>query len=484
MATFEDFALPEDLLAGIAQAGFTKPTPVQQLTIPPALEGADILGAAPTGTGKTAAFLLPVIARLMREDRPGVRAVILEPTRELAMQVAADCNALCVQVPEIKAYTIIGGAGRDEQKAAEGNIVVATPGRLKEFFDKEWFDPSTVEVLVLDEADRMLDMGFHDEVSVIVRELNRRQQTMLFSATLEGAAVQDFSEGVLNDPFEVRLGAGAKQDEKLPELLTSRAYYARTPEQKYAILKHLLTTATGQALIFVRTRERVDELCAFLRKNGFDAASLQGDMNITERKAALRRFSAQEVRFLVATDVAARGLDVPSIEKVYNFDLPAKADVYVHRAGRTARAGARGSVICLVGKDELEMLQRIVRYTGRDIEQRVITAVSDPFPKEKQLPQKRNSRTRMGEKGGFSQKKRKGEDKDDKPREKKRWRDLKNKGKPDFAAKRAKKALRLKQQEEAAATAAERKVKKAGSKSAASVAPAAAKADASASESK
>ena len=557
---FSDLALPLDVQAAVKAQGYVKPTPIQTLVIPPALEGSDILGGAPTGTGKTAAFLLPVLARLnMKPKAPGVRALILEPTRELAQQVCADANKLCQAllkadaagigkyedysleeegadadadeedfddpyfdehresdpdeleaqaaevsdheaeaeggedefeaelqqalkaadssgrggdeddeddeddipaIPEVdaktfaefmqgmehfKAYTVIGGEGRDVQQAAVGMIAVATPGRLNEFIDKGIFDTSKVELLVIDGADRMLDMGFRDDVAAIVRATSRRYQTMLFSATLEGAGVREFAEQVLNDPFEVHLGSGQSENEKLPELLSSRAYYAANAQQKYNILAHLLRTASGKAIVFVRTKDRVNALCSFLRRNGVNAASLEGDMNITERKAALRRFKDNEVRMLVATDVAARGLDVPDVEQVYNFDLPGKADIYVHRAGRTARAGSKGTVISLVERSELNLLARIENYTGREIERRQIKNVCAAFPVEKTLPTKRESRASIGGKGGFD--KRRADEKDDKKKVKERWRDKKNKGKPDFAAKRAKKAARLKASE-------------------------------------
>ncbi len=467
---FAELGLPLDVLEAVKARGWSSPTPIQTLVIPPALAGSDILGGAPTGTGKTAAFLLPILARLSENPQAGgVRALILEPTRELAQQVCTDANALCAALREavqagtarweedeeaadaadragqdwshFQAYTVIGGEGRDIQQAACGCIVVATPGRLNEFIGKGSFKTDKVELLIIDEADRMLDLGFRDEVAAIVRATDRRYQTMLFSATLEGAGVRDFAAQVLNDPFEVHIGAGGEEDEKLPELLSSRAYYAATPQQKYNILGHLLRTAAGKAMIFVRTRDRVSEVCRFLRRLGIRTASLEGDMNITERRAALRRFKENEVSMLVATDVAARGLDISDVQQVYNFDLPARADIYVHRAGRTARAGSRGTVISLVERNELPLLERIERYTGREIEKRQIKNVCAAFPVEKTLPVKKPTRASLGGHGGFDRKHR--DDKDEsKKKVKERWRDKKNKGKPDFAAKRARRAAR------------------------------------------
>ena len=486
---FSDLSLPLPVAAAAAAQGYHTPTPVQTLVIPPTLEGSDILGGAPTGTGKTAAFLLPILARLLLEpDKPGVRALILEPTRELALQVAEDANKLCTALRQavkagisddadmdeaeaaqklkeaqvddaallahFKAFTIIGGEGRDIQKEAAGNIVCATPGRLNEFLDKEWFDPDPVEILVIDEADRMLDLGFKDAVASIVRAVQQRFQTLLFSATLEGPGVREFASLVLNDPFEVHIGTGGEEAEKLPELLSSRAYYAANYQQKFKILAHLLKTAAGKAVIFVKTKDRVGELCAFLRRLGKRAASLNGDMSITERKAALRRFKDNEVQLLVATDVAARGLDVPDTAQVYNFDLPGRGDIYVHRAGRTARAGAKGTVINLVARPEMRYLERIERYTGRQIERRAIKNVCAAFPTEKTLPTSKDSRASLGGKGGFDRK-RAEEKESEKKRTKKRWRDTKNKGKPDFAAKRAKKQALRQAKEGAAAQTAE-----------------------------
>lgn len=476
---FAQLGLPLDVLEAVQDRGWSSPTPIQALVIPPALQGSDILGGAPTGTGKTAAFLLPILARLSEKpQQPGVRALVLEPTRELAQQVCADANALCAALQKaaaagtprwdeedaedgaaraaldwsnFQAYTVIGGEGRDIQQAAGGCIVVATPGRLNEFIGKSVFKTDRVELLVIDEADRMLDLGFRDEVAAVVRAADKRYQTMLFSATLEGAGVRDFARQVLNDPYEVHLGSG-DEDEKLPELLSSRAYYAATPQQKYNILGHLLRTAAGKAIVFVRTRERVGELCRFLRRQGVNAASLEGDMNITERKAALRRFKDNEVSILVATDVAARGLDISDVQQVYNFDLPARADIYVHRAGRTARAGSRGTVISLVERTELPLLERIERYTGREIEKRQIKNVCAAFPVEKTLPVKKTGRASLGGHGGFDRKHR--DDKDEgKKKIKERWRDKKNKGKPDFAAKRARRAQRLAEKAQAQAQA-------------------------------
>lgn len=438
--SFTQFDLPEILIDRIKKLGWDKPTAIQAIAIPKALDGFDILGGAPTGTGKSAAFLLPIVSKLIDDKTSSIKALILEPTRELAMQVAKVGASLCGDDIEISA--IIGGEGRDIQRQKDPKIVVATPGRLSEFIKKEWIDVSDVEMLVIDEADRMLDMGFKDDVLKIVNELVNVNQAMLFSATLEGFGVREFADEILEEPIEIKLGAGDNPDERLPEKLSSRAYYAASSVQKVKILIHLLTTANNRSIVFTRTKDRASELFAKLKKVGFKVALLSGDQTQNERQASMRRFSDEDANILVATDVAARGLDLPEIAFVYNFDLPNNAATYVHRAGRTARAGAKGAVASLVEKSELSLLSKIERYTQKDIERRSIKGLCAAFNDSDSLQNvKKTGRASIGGKGGFDKKK---QDGDKKVRVKVRWRDKKNKGKPDFAKKRAKKATVLK----------------------------------------
>ena len=440
---FSELGLPDFLVENIKKLGWETPTPVQTLVLPKALEGFDILGGAPTGTGKSAAFLLPIIARLSLEKKSGIRAIILEPTRELAMQVESVCSELIGGFNDLSAGTIIGGGSREVQRENPSSIIAATPGRLIEYIEKGWIDTSSVEMYVIDEADRMLDMGFRDDVAKITRELYNRYQTLLFSATLEGAGIEEFASSVLNDPIEVRLGAGGEEDEVIPEFLQSRAYYAAGDPQKIRILHHLLTTIKGKSIVFVKTKERLQRLDASLCRLGFKCASIQGDLSMNERKAALKNFSVGDKDILIATDVAARGLDLPDVTHVYNFDMPANAAIYVHRAGRTARAGEKGVVTTLVMANEISFLEKLERYTGKDIEKRAIKNVCAEFPTEKTMghhqSEKKRSRASVGGNGGFDKKKK---EEDKKPHKKNRLRDKKNKGKPDFAAKRAKKAAR------------------------------------------
>lgn len=446
---FSEFAINEQVLENIAKKGWETPTYIQSLVIAPAQEGSDILGGAPTGTGKSGAFLIPTISNLL-EDSINVgkmRLLILEPTRELSLQVCEVAKALC-EGTSLQVGAIIGGASREVQKEALWDIVVATPGRLDEMLRKDWLDPNFLETLVIDEADRMLDLGFFDEVLKICAKVRNRKQTMLFSATLEGKGVQDFAHEVLNDPYEVRVGVGGESEDKLPELLKARAYYADSADKKASILVHLLTTAKQKAIIFVRTKDRVSLVCAKLKRAGFSFTSLQGDMGQNERNASLEKFKNGDCDLLVATDVAARGLDLPDVNYVYNFDLPRQVITFVHRAGRTARAGAKGVVVSLVERPEISLMQKIERYTEREMEKRQIKGLCAAFPKaleEKTLTTERKGRASIGGRGGFD---RKNLGEEPKKRVKKRYRVTKNKGKPDFAAKRAKRALIKKRHEQ------------------------------------
>ena len=464
---FEDYALPGFLLEAMVDLGWEAPTAIQSLVLPQALQGADILGSAPTGTGKSAAFLLPIIARLAQRPRKGVQCIILEPTRELAEQVKNDAlDLLKLQQESLEAgdgelkeaiscSTVVGGADRKEQRESLATIVTATPGRLQEFLQKGWLDPKTVELLVIDEADRMLDLGFRDDIAAITRKLDSRYQTMLFSATLEGFGVRDFARNVLNNPVEVRATSFSAEDAEngetsetsstlpqLPETLSARAYYAAYDAQKVKILLHLMKTMQGKSIVFVRTKDNLARLCAVLKRQGMSFASLMGDSSQQERKAALRRFSDGSVPLLIATDVAARGLDIDDVAYVYNYDLPSQAEIYVHRAGRTARAGQKGVVISLVKADEVATLERIERYTQRPIERRAIKDVCESFERigASSKSEAKHSRAKAG--GGFAKKGPKNPKDSAKPHKKVRLRDKKNKGKPDFAAKRAKKDAR------------------------------------------
>lgn len=442
---FTEFDLPQFLTDNIKEEGWTRPTPIQTLVMGPALEGADVMGGAPTGTGKSAAFLLPLIARLSSKPQTGIKVLIVEPTRELCMQVH-ECAIRLSQGSAISCGLVIGGSDREAQKDLKSNILTATPGRLKELTDKGFIDLSTVESMVIDEADRMLDMGFSDEVSALCKAVSKRRQTLLFSATLEGRDIEAFAEAVLHDPYEVRLGAG-DDGRLLPATLKNRAYYAENDRKKPLILLTLLTTTNARSIIFVRTKDRLKELCGVLRKNNFTFATLQGDFAQNERTAAIRRFKEGQVSLLVATDVAARGLDLPEVQYVYNYDLPRQVITYIHRAGRTARAEQKGVVASIVERPEIALMEKIERYCNCEIERRQIKGLCGEFPaalptvkeKEKNKEREETDEKSSRKKGSFGVRHSAPKDK----KVKVRHRVLKNKGKPDFKAKRARKAARL-----------------------------------------
>ena len=421
---FEEFELDDSLLAAVADAGFTKPTTVQSEAIPEALMGRDIMAGAPTGTGKSAAFILPCLQHLIdfpKRKRDGARILILTPTRELAIQIGDQTRQLSSHCSFSVEY-VIGGVGyeQQEQAFADGvDIIVATPGRLMEYIRNKAFVGSTVEILVIDEADRMLDMGFIDDVGKISDATSRRGQTMLFSATLEGIGLEKFAASVLNDPVRINSQAPRSEKRKIPQYF----FYADNLEHKNKLLEHILRLEqVSKALVFVKTREQMAKLRSFLDSAGISAAYLQGEMEQEKRIKAFESFSRGDNSILVATDVASRGLDVPDITHVINYDMPYSADVYVHRIGRTARAGKKGVAVNLVEAHDYLQLAKFERYTGEKIERRVI----DELRPVTRIPQ-------------FKRKKKKEDKPAERKRVKNRQRDSLNKGRPDFRAKKARK---------------------------------------------
>lgn len=440
--SFDTLDLDSVLLRAVAEQGFVRPTTIQQQVIPAAMDGRDILASAPTGTGKTAAFLLPTMQHLLdfpRRRAGAARVLILTPTRELALQITEHARALAIHT-HLVIETIIGGVEHDKQLPAlteTTDIIVATPGRLMEYIEAESFDSRAIEILILDEADRMLDMGFIGEVDRIVAEARWRRQTMLFSATLEGTGLVKFANEVLKDPVELNAESPRSERRKIQQLM----YLADSPEHKFALLCHLLRSDDVQrSILFVKTRERLAELSAQLQASGIDCAWIRGEMEQEKRVEAIRRFRNEEVNVLVATDVAARGIDLPDVSHVINVDLPRTADVYVHRIGRTGRAGKRGTAISLIEAHDMAMLSRIERYTGEELRRRVIDELK---------PQHKTAKVTGKKKPDAKKEKRKELEKRkaaeaEEPRKKERLRDKKNKGKPDWAKKKAVKEARAK----------------------------------------
>lgn len=427
--SFESLELDPILLQAVEELGFTRPTTIQTQVIPVAMEGRDVMASAPTGTGKTAAFLLPMMQHMLDfpRRRPGpARALILTPTRELALQITEQAEALA-SYTHLKVASIIGGVAEEKQLPAlekTVDIIIATPGRLMQYIEDERFDSRDIEILVLDEADRMLDMGFIGDVDRIAAEARWRKQTMLFSATLEGAGLRKFAEDLLKDPAELFAEPPRSERKKIQQLV----YFADTAEHKFQLLKHLLQQEdVTRSIIFVKTRERLAELVSQLQASGIDCAWLRGEMEQEKRIEALNKFRSERVKILVATDVASRGIDLPDVSHVFNYDMPRSADTYIHRIGRTGRAGKKGCAINLIEAHDVGMMERVERYSEEKMMRRVVDSLR---------PQHKVSKP-----AGKRKEKKEDDKKDDKkPKEKIRHRVSKNKGKPDWAKKHAQKA--------------------------------------------
>jgi ATP-dependent RNA helicase SrmB len=370
---FAELELDPNLLLAIEEMGYDRPTQIQAEAIPQALDGRDILASAPTGTGKTAAFALPALQYLQDFPRrkPGpARVLILTPTRELAMQVADQARALAKHT-KLNIFTITGGVQYQEHADILGktqDIVVATPGRLMEYINAERFDCRAIEWLVLDEADRMLDMGFGPTVDRLSTECRWRKQTLLFSATLEGKGVEGFTADLLKEPAEIDAEPSRRERKKIAQ------WYHRADDMnhKLELLKKIITDQAERSIVFLKTRERLAELRAELEKAQIPCAWIQGEMPQDRRNNAIARFRDGTVNVLLATDVAARGIDLPDVSHVINYDMPRSADVYLHRIGRTARAGKKGNAVSLVEAHDQPMLDRVARYVKEEIKERFI----------------------------------------------------------------------------------------------------------------
>lgn len=373
---FEQFLLDDKLCKALADMGFSEPTSIQKVAIPAALDGKDLLATAPTGTGKTAAYLLPVCQMLLdvpRREPGSARVLVLTPTRELAMQVAEQCERIC-RYTKLSCGVITGGInyGTDHDLLEKNlDILVATPGRLFEHIEGERFDCREIECLILDEADRMLDMGFGGIVNQISAEARWRRQSMLFSATLEGNGVTSFARNILNEPIEVSSDPSRKERPKILQWI----HYADNYDHKLSLLAHILQNDAQSAIVFVKTRERVMQLQAQLQSKRIISIYLQGEMAQDKRIQALDKFKQGQVKILLATDVAARGIDIPNVSHVINFDLPRSSDVYVHRIGRTGRSGQKGIAISIIEAHDMAMLSKIERYIDEKLKPRVINGL-------------------------------------------------------------------------------------------------------------
>jgi ATP-dependent RNA helicase RhlE len=377
MKTFSEISLSTRLQSNLARNGFTQPTPIQALSIEPALAGRDLIATAQTGTGKTLAFVLPMLELLLRSRTEqnaaqsrarGPRAIVLSPTRELALQIHETFTKLS-DGTGIRAAAVVGGLSENPQLKSirqGAEVVIATPGRLYDFLSRKLVDFAGVRMLVLDEADRMLDMGFLPTITRMMNAMPATRQTLLFSATIE-SSVKHLVENHVRDAVRVEVGSTSAPAENI-EL----HHYEVAQDGKFELLQHILNSETGPVLVFARTKHGADKLAKKLAQNGVKASAIHGDRSQNQRNQSLRGFQDGYYRVLVATDVAARGIHVDGIAHVINYDLPQVPEDFIHRAGRTARAGARGIASLFSTAAERSEVKRIertlsVRFTRKPV---------------------------------------------------------------------------------------------------------------------
>ena len=443
--SFESLELDQHLLNAVAKMGHTRPTSIQKMVIPPAMDERDIMASAPTGTGKTLAFLLPAVQRLIdypRRKGGSARILVLTPTRELAVQISEVAEQL-VEGTKLVVGNIIGGISYEAQEdiiMGSVDIVIATPGRLMEYIDAEAFDCREVECLVLDEADRMLDMGFVAEMDRIAGEARWRKMTALFSATLEGKGLREFARDVLKNPVKLDAEVTRRESGKILQYI----HLADNPEHKLQLLAAILEQEpeheeqVNKMIVFVKTRDRLAQLVAQLAELNIRCNYLRGEMDQEKRNLSLRQFKEGTTNILIATDVAARGIDVPDITHVVNYDMPRSADVYVHRIGRTARGGKKGTAISIIEAHDIDILAKVERYTDQILKRRVI---KDLRPQNKEAKVSlRKTKKPMTKKGKAREEEVKRLQKEKRQKKKlemgkQRHRTIKAKGKPSWAGK-------------------------------------------------
>ena len=389
LLNFNTFALNPQINAGISSAGYSTPTPIQSKTIPVILDGKDVMGLAQTGTGKTAAFVLPILQHLMSETRKKPRALILAPTRELAEQTLIAFRQLGSKTG-LRFLSIYGGVSAKPQISRLRNgvdIVVACPGRLLDLKNQRAIDLSNVEILVLDEADHMVDMGFLPDVKRIIGALPKKHQTLLFSATMP-KEIRNLAEGMMESPVTVNI------DIAKPLKTIDHVIYPVEQGRKLDMLLHLLNESKGQqVLVFTRTKHRATKVALQLGQAGVSSTSLQGNMTQGKRQAAMNAFKNGSVKVLVATDIAARGIDVKQVSHVINYDVPDTAEAYTHRTGRTGRMESLGSAFSLVTQEDLRMVRSIERLLGTQLESRKVDGLSVTLRSQKNYkPSSKNQR--------------------------------------------------------------------------------------------
>lgn len=428
---FAKFNLHPNIMRGIQNAGFTEPRPIQAKTLPAALSGDDILGLAQTGTGKTAGFAIPILERIARDPCDGPSALILAPTRELAAQIADEIRTLA-SCTRIKGITIYGGVGQRPQVAGlrqRPDIIVACPGRLLDLIGQGFVKLGHVQTLVLDEADHMFDMGFLVSIRKILKHLPRKRQNLLFSATMP-KEIRHLADEMLDDPTVVEL------ENKKPIDLIEQVVYPVHHRRKVSLLEHILRNDdVSRAIIFTRTKRGAKALADKLERSQFNAAALQGNMSQNAREKVMRGFKAGKLDILVATDIAARGIDVSKVSHVINYDVPDTPEAYTHRIGRTGRAECTGKACTFITSEDRGILRAIERRIDQDITQNIIEEFihcDDPDPRNRahrpnqatrHTASRGNSREQRSQGGGRNQSKPKPSRKrksDDKPQERSR----------------------------------------------------------------
>ena len=366
---FNDLGLDKRLMAGIQSAGYTTLTPIQNKAIPFAIEGRDLLGLAQTGTGKTAAFAIPLLQKLSAGYTGKIKALVIAPTRELADQIHQNISQLSSGL-KTKSITLYGGVSKNPQdeKLQKGvDIVVACPGRLLDHIRESTIDLSTLNTLVLDEADTMCDMGFLPDIRKIITHLPSKRQTLFFAATMP-SDIRNLAKDILDNPTEVQIGVIA------PAKTVAHSIYPVTEKLKSELFFRLIeSTATGQVIVFTRTKHRTKRLFAQLEKRKYNAAALQGNMSQNRRTQAIDGFRKGKFDFLVATDIASRGIDIPDISHVINYDMPNTVDAYIHRIGRTGRAENLGEAITISIPEDESMITRIEKILKSSIERKTVT---------------------------------------------------------------------------------------------------------------
>ncbi len=399
--TFNDLGLSPNLLSAIADAGYDTPTPIQAGAIPIALTGKDVLGIAQTGTGKTASFTLPMIERLSRGRARArmPRSLILAPTRELAAQVAENFETY-TKNHKLNMALLIGGVSFEPQKKIldqGADVLIATPGRLLDHFERGGLLLTGVEILVIDEADRMLDMGFIPDIERILKLLPPRRQTLFFSATMP-PEIQRLVDTFLRDPERVEVARPAQTADTITQYIL-RTTDGQAKTKREALRNAINRDGVKNGIIFCNRKRDVDIVARSLKRHGFSAAPIHGDLDQAQRMKTLAEFKSDELRLLVASDVAARGLDIPAVSHVFNVDIPRNADDYVHRIGRTGRAGMKGEAVTLVTPEDKKALAAVVKLIGREPDQ---LELGDPAPVEvnddKPVEEKKSRSRRTGRK--------------------------------------------------------------------------------------